>query len=733
MSPLSDTSTLGLDTRLLSNFIYEFNIARRHVAAYPSNHPIITATLSKVTDLLQQLLLTRDDISLGIAKDTLLIGDSHLDKNNPVYRDVARLFFSHGIAAVSFTKQLGIEDLLLLYRIIALKRDDLDKKGGLLACLAKSGVKGIQVSPINYGAFSATDEEVISGADQIFLEKQSALIWDNFARSLLKGTLADGSQPADNSSLLDPAVLSEIFSKQSQQSETKVSRAASYENTITKFLRKLEEGDRGAEKEELLLRLTAFISRLSPELRRQFLNSAFAALANHQELAGPMLANLPEDAILDALDDLSKRKATLPQTMLDLIGRLSSNLADKARVVSAQGHSIEDDLLKEKLKVIFQEENPDKFVPDNYQKTLHAIIADQAGYVPDHNIEGMRSSLSSHLIEEQISHIILDMISNFPTECDSPLMQRNLQELCGYFLGMGDFIELANIHDKMVRNPAGTSEKSFNFLEIFSEPAFIEEVLNGVNFWGKTKFNEISDLIDRVGAPFAEPVLERLAEEQNMSMRRFYIERLRRIGAPARNAAVARLRDGRWYFVRNLILLLHYLGDISVVPHLRRLTVHPHPKVRQEAVKALLGFRDPEGDNIILRDLDSGDKEQMLNAVRLAENSQNNEVNERLIGYLNRSGLTGFEYELKSASIHSLGAIAKPSSVPGLERFLKSRTILRSSQLNRLKVEAVQSLKKYPAKAVLPLLNSLLQSSQAEIRQAAEESFRQINGGDRVE
>ena len=96
MSPLSDTSTLDLDTRLLSNFIYELNIARRHVIAYPDNHPIIASTLSKVTNLLCQLLSAKDEITLGVAKDTLLVGDSFLDKNNPVYRDLARLFFGHG-------------------------------------------------------------------------------------------------------------------------------------------------------------------------------------------------------------------------------------------------------------------------------------------------------------------------------------------------------------------------------------------------------------------------------------------------------------------------------------------------------------------------------------------------------------------------------------------------------------------------------------------------------------
>jgi HEAT repeat protein len=238
-------------------------------------------------------------------------------------------------------------------------------------------------------------------------------------------------------------------------------------------------------------------------------------------------------------------------------------------------------------------------------------------------------------------------------------------------------------------------------------------------------------LIDRVGEPFIAPILDRLAEEQSMSLRRYFMERLHKIGPAVKDAAIPRLRDSRWYFVRNLILVLRDLDDPLVIQHIRRLTRHPHTRVRQEAVRTLLHFRDPEADTQLLRDMADSDREVLINAVRLAEHSKNPAVLKHLIRLLSSGGLTGFDYELKSAAIHSLGMIGNPTAIPELEQFLKSRTFFRTGQLNRLKSETVQSLKHYPSQSVIGLLRGISKSGQSEIRQIAEEIYRNLLGGDR--
>jgi HEAT repeat protein len=732
--PVSYNSTLDLDTRLLSNFIYEFNIARRHVSAYPPNHPIIAVSAEKVLKHLRELLSVRDEITLGIAKDTLIIGDSFLDKTNPVYRDVARLLFGHGIAAITFSNSLKEDELVAFYHLLALKREQVEEQGGLLNAIRDNSILGIQIRHIDYSAFRATDEEALDGSNQPLFEKQSALLWENFVRGMLDGTLVQGSDLPGQTIDLDPAVLADMLNQGKRKESSAQSESTSYDSTIASFLQQIDSRERFGQREEMIRRLSSFISRLTPELRRQFLNSTFTNLANRQDLAESVLTRIPEDAILDALDDLSARQGSLPQMMLGLIGKLSGSLEAKtSKLEQHRQHDI-DTVLGEKLKIIFQEDSLDKFLPENYQKALSSIIAgENISPAEQSEVEELKESLSGLAIEEQISTIILEIINSSTEGCNAEVMQRNLLDLCSYFLGMGDFPALANIFDRMERQSVEMEGRTCHILDTFVTEEFVEEVLNGLNFWGKSKYQEIGDLIARVGAPFCEPLLDRLAEEQNMSLRRYYMEHLARIGTPARDAALGRLRDSRWYFIRNIILLLRNIEDPVVIPHIRRMTGHPHPKVRQEAIKGLLFFHDPEADTLLLRDLSSSDQETVLNATRLAEQSQNLEVLKRLVEFLRRGGLGAFDLELKITTIHTLGMIGNPVVLPELERLLTTRSFLRSGQLSRLKAETVQSLKHYPRQSVIGLLKELAQSGQDETRRLAEEIYRLLKGDDRAQ
>lgn len=730
-SPVPDNTIADLDTRLLSGFIYELNIARRHVTSYPSNHPVIGTAVEKVLQLLTALLSRRNEFTLGIAKNALLVGETFLDRNNPVYGDLASLLFSHGIAAITFHKKLVPKELLAFYGLIILKREQIDEAGGLTKALAEREITGIQVQTIDYRSFQTTEEELLDGTQQTIALQHSSFLWENFVRSLMAGSLDQEGQLVD----LDPAVLAELLNRRKDQGQVPRSESdlRSYATTITHFIQQLEKERRSGTRQELIRRLADFISHLSPELRNQFLSSVFSSLSDSPGLAETVLSSIPEDAVMSALEELNARQESLPQMMMGIIGRLSGNLTEKAALIAPGMEAGTENLVEDRIRTIFTEDKLDKFLPENYQKQLQSIVAQgmDAVAADQSEIEELKQSLSSHIIEERISSIILDILLASPADCDLEVMERNLVDLCTYFLGLGDFTALANIYSRMLQQASVSQDHlQQEILGVFAKKEFVEEVLNGLRFWGKAKYPEIGSLIDMVGEPFVEPLLERLAEEQSMSLRRYYMERLQEIGVAAKDAALERLRDNRWYFIRNLILLLRNLGDPEVVAPLRRLTGHPHLKVRQEAIRALLHFRDAEADRLLMRALASTDQETLLNAVRLAEGSSHPDIQKKLVEILRHGGFSGNECELKSAAIHSLGMIGNPATLPELERLLSSRSLFRSGQLSRLKEEAVQSLKFYPKTEVIALLKTLARSGQSEVRRRAEEIYRLLQGGD---
>ena len=86
-----EKTDLNLDTKVLSEFIYALNIARRQILSYPPGHPVINVAAEKLLDLLPQMFEFRQDITIGVARDTLLVADQALDNTNPIYRDFAKL------------------------------------------------------------------------------------------------------------------------------------------------------------------------------------------------------------------------------------------------------------------------------------------------------------------------------------------------------------------------------------------------------------------------------------------------------------------------------------------------------------------------------------------------------------------------------------------------------------------------------------------------------------------
>lgn len=118
------------------------------------------------------------------------------------------------------------------------------------------------------------------------------------------------------------------------------------------------------------------------------------------------------------------------------------------------------------------------------------------------------------------------------------------------------------------------------------------------------------DLLDLVlsalGIAAAKPMVEVLAESRSRTTRRAVLDRLSRLGTDIAPLVEARLRDSRWFVVRNMLTLLREAGCTDSVRHGARFMQHTDARVRREAILFLLespttadealvlGLRDPE-------------------------------------------------------------------------------------------------------------------------------------------
>ncbi|TNF55272.1 hypothetical protein EP227_02960, partial [bacterium] len=172
-----------LDAKLLSDAVIELNISRRSVGLYPAEHPITRQSINNAHELLKKLFEIRHSITLGVAKDVIMVDEYTLDKKNPVYVEFALALHSKGIASVTFYAGLQENELQLLHELIS--DPDLPPGRALLDLEKYKQLRHVQLVPVDVSKFKFVEE----GGKEKTVSRQ--MVWEDYVYGLLEGSLAD--------------------------------------------------------------------------------------------------------------------------------------------------------------------------------------------------------------------------------------------------------------------------------------------------------------------------------------------------------------------------------------------------------------------------------------------------------------------------------------------------------------------------------------------------------------
>lgn len=719
-------SHADIDIEMVSTLVIEMNILRRHVTAYPAGHPVTRNAAAKVARLLNRLLAGAESITLGIARDTVLFDGHPLDRRNPVYRDFARALSDRGIVALTCHRRLDADELLRFGALLTRSREDIGAGGGIAEVARSEGLSRLEVLGVNYDLFRITEEDLLTGLPEG--GSGSASLWEQFVRGLLDGTIDPFGDATVKRPPLDPRLLAQVLNGHALGSKERSDQT--YDAVITAFMRRMDrDSDGGRMGEETAEQFGSLVAYLNPDLRRQFLGKAFTDLADRPEAARRLVTSVDDDIILDTITELNDRNTTIPPIILKLCQRLggASPAGDGAPQILSRTEALR---VGHKLGTVLREGSFDHYVPEVYQGSLEQIVT--AGKIASGLAEAgdLKGQLEAENHEAKVGAIILAVLESDTGEDGADGMEESLGELCAYYLAAGDFTALRAVCDHLPPpGEAPSTPLQQRILAMVDTPGFITSLVDASAVWGKERFDDIRTVMTRVGPPCVAPLLDRLAGEENMSLRRYYVACLLSLGDAARDEAMARLGDGRWFYVRNLVAILRGLNDPAAVRSLRQLLDHPHPRVRQETLRTLVHFRDPEGERMLLRELGSSNRETLLTAIQLADRSRSPQVRERLLGLLQKGGITGPDVDVRCAVVRTLAETGNPAVLPDLARLLRSRSILRTASAARLKAEIVRSLPRYPAEDALPLVQEAAASGVPEVEKAARETLRAMAAG----
>jgi len=704
---------LPIDARLLTEAVIELNISRKSVGLYPPDHHIIKGTIKRAFGLLERLFELRNSITLGASQDTLVIDQYSLDRKNPVFSEFARSILSKNIAGIIFRKGLTVEELFGFHELVAM-RGNLTGK----ACLEdaeRKELRHIELIPIDFTHFGFMPGNLKPG-------DSGRELWETYLHALFEGRLTD-NEAEDvvlNVSPEQVAVLVNSHISEESPEET-------YERVITSYLRKK---GRSGFSGDAFNRFMSFVQNLTPDLKSQFLKRTFLRSPSSDIEIESILNSLKEDDIVQVLNLLKEQSLRIPETLVNIMTKLTAMKAkdNSAYGLSGSGETIEDDMEIDENIIMFLEDGSKAFVSERYQKDLERMIA---GVQSDDSTldEVLDREYEDKVIDSIFSETVLELLeSDLISREDYLKLLTKLSELANAFLETGRFRELCEIYNVLYsQSMSGNFKTEAHGMLIYylQSEQFVLSLVETLKLWGKHDMEGAVRLARVFKYRIINPLLDALSIENESSARSLLLSIIVTFGTDIIPEALKRLKDGRWYVVRNMIYLLRICGGkryrSQYLDHMKKLARDENIKIRVEAVRTLLECGIYYGPSFLNQCLRSKNLDLRQNAIVLSRTYGVKEAVPYLIELLEKKDLLGTESFYKMAVVKALGAIGDPKAIEPLMSIYKSRAILYKGLLEELKEEIFKNIQGYPRASIGPLLELGIKSRNNGIRAICEQ------------
>jgi HEAT repeat protein len=219
-----------------------------------------------------------------------------------------------------------------------------------------------------------------------------------------------------------------------------------------------------------------------------------------------------------------------------------------------------------------------------------------------------------------------------------------------------------------------------------------------------------------------------LAAETNRRLRARTVTLLRRVGGALVPPLVAALQDERWYLVRNAVFLLGDLGGPEQVEPVERCLVHPDPRVRREACRALPKLGGNDVEDLLIRALNDPDESVVAAGIEALGVL----ASPRGVGYMldivARAGSFADATDgLRKTAVDVLGRLQVAEAVDPLADVLLRRTLLTHPESPRVRAAALAALAAIGTAPALEVLENVASGDTSRrLREMADNTLSRV-------
>lgn len=717
-----DFDKIPLDAKLLSYAIIELNISRRSVGIYPKGHPSVERAITRASKFLNQLFEIRPKITFAIAKDTIIIDEYHLDRKNPVYREFALSLSKMNVAYITFKKGITKDELYSFHSFLTEKTDNLNVNN-LEGVYQKYKLNHVEIGVTDYSKFLKSDQKIVQQSNNVSL-------WERYIYGLLEGKLQN-EEVSDELKEIPPELLAEILNK----TEVQNLKEETYDKVIATYIRSSPEHIFSSHN---LKRLLELVNNLRPDLKKQFLSSAVKTFSKDTKEAYQILRNISIDEIEGFLNVVNEQRITVPEPLMELIKKLSlsTSVENKSDTIYIDEDELKDDeFLLSNYEEFFSDETHDKETEISFSmndlQEIQSLLKYDASVLKSLHLMEFGNEFNEDLIEKRFIQLILEMMySETVSEQEYLSFMNILKEQTEQLLWIGQFGQFFEILKAIELNKALYRFVSINSeaIQYYHSPEFIRILIDSFRILGRQQRKEVSMICDYYDKKIIPYLMDALAEEDSLIIRRFLMELIKQFGNKVIPEAVRRLEDDRWFVKRNMIYILNEIDCKEAIDSIRPLSRHDNLKVSIPAIKYLLNAGDTYAKELIKELLYTKSNDLFKQAVALSGTFRIKEVVGDLIQLLKKKDMTGEDILRKILIVKALGDIGDIQPLNTLRDLLSGKSILFGKMMEQLKEEIYKTLKNYPYHLVKDLVEAGLKSKNDLIREESSRLFKEKEG-----
>jgi hypothetical protein len=363
--PTSGGETSATLSRELSDFLIELSIGLHKNAIYPPGHPLLEGATTGISRRIEALLFKRTSLSLGVARQQLIIEGVATDENNPVLRDLAARLHKHHLGAVKFMAGVTGDEIADVLATVAVDIGRRERPLGLEPTEVLQKWEHIRLFPLTFEQLQLLDEDPQAAtSDSMRGDKsRAAQLWIGLARAAI-ASQADGEVDEDSTEKTDPVLVAKAIDEHKKD--------AAYDQVVVGYLLQIAQelkGKGGKDAAALQKRISRLVATLQPETLSRLLN-----MGGDQRQRRQFVMDATQGMAVDAVVELVQAAAdTSGQGISHSLVRMLSKLAVHADEGAPLSRAAADGALRDSVQRMISGWTLDDPNPDGYRRALEKM------------------------------------------------------------------------------------------------------------------------------------------------------------------------------------------------------------------------------------------------------------------------------------------------------------------------------------------------------------------------